>query len=393
MGWIVAKEMLDETQRNILSAIVGQNHNLFIHGPAGSGKSVVLVHALQDYLLNQPTSRLAIISYTLALIDLYKTGIKPELLKRVDFFTMEGFKKVTIGNQWDFFIIDEVQDSETEILDKLKLSGKKIITAGDFFQSIYENRCNISGIRELENLQELQLPVIYRNTKSIKAIAVLFAEFPDEYSAFEVSRTANDTSVQLAHFSSKLKESEYTWKQAKMLSEEGINSVIIFANHNEVLSFYSNVFELENKNPWVLVKNSYNHPHYGALNFYSQQMNLPIRYLGNGYGSLQKIYNENLVTVMTYHSAKGMDFDAVFLPSLTNQVDLWRNNPDIARRLFFVALTRSRQELYISYYGEPHEFIRRIPKNLLHTTNDPKTFSVNSGTNHNDVSFDDDVPF
>jgi superfamily I DNA/RNA helicase len=377
MGWMVAKNKLDETQRNIVSAMVGQNHNLFIHGPAGSGKSVILVHALQDYLINQPSSRLAIISYTWALIDLYKTGIEPELLKRVDFFTMEGFKKVTISNLWDFFIIDEVQDSEKEILDKLKLSGKKIITAGDFFQSIYQNKCDITGIRELGNIQEPKLQDIYRNTKSIKSIAVLFAEFPDEYSAFEVSRTANDTSVQLAHFSSKLKEAEYTWKQAKTSSEKGINSVIILANQEEVLSFYSAVFLLENQHPWSLVNNRYNKPDYDALNVYSKQRNLPIRYLGGGYGSLQNIYDENLVTVMTYHSSKGMDFDAVFLPSLTNQVRLWGNS-DIARRLFFVALTRSKQELYLSYYGDEHEFIRRIPKNLLHFVEDPDIFSFDS---------------
>ena len=36
MGWMVGKEKLDESQRNIVKAIVGQNHNLFIHGPAGS---------------------------------------------------------------------------------------------------------------------------------------------------------------------------------------------------------------------------------------------------------------------------------------------------------------------------------------------------------------------
>lgn len=384
MGWMIAKETLDETQRNIISAIVGQNNNLFIHGSAGSGKSVILVHALQDYLRNQPSSKLAIVSYTHALIALYKTGVEPELLKRIDFFTMEHFKYITVvATRWDFIVIDEIQDSEPEILEKLKLLGKKIITAGDFFQSIYENRCNIEGIRELGDIQEPKLQVIYRNTKSIKSIAVYFAEFPDEYREYAVSRTANDTSVQLAHFSSWSKEIEYTWKQAKMLSEKGKNSVIILANHEEVLSFYTAVFLLENKIPWVVVKNRFNRPAYGELNIYSYENNLPIRYLGNGYGVLQRIYDENLVTVMTYHSAKGLDFDAVFLPGLTDQVDLWRGNPDIARRLFFVALTRSKDQLYISYHGEPHEFIKRIPENLLHTVNDPKTFSV-------DATVDDD---
>lgn len=380
MSWMITKEKLDETQRNIVSAITGQNHNLFIHGPAGSGKSVILVHALQDYLTRNKSSKLAIISFTLALIDLYKTGINSELLRRIDFFTMEKFKQNDTQDKYDFLIIDEVQDSEVAVLDKLKLSRKKIITAGDFFQSIYPNKCNITEIRNLGNIQEPKLQDIYRNTKTIKAIAAFFAEFPDEYRAFEVSRTANDTSVQLAHFSSKLREVEYTWKQAKFLSERGLNSVVILPNQEEIFNFYSSVFLLENKQPWSLVYNNFNKPHYGALNLHSQKNNLPIRYLGNGYGDLQKIYDENLVTVMTYHSAKGMDFDAVFLPGLTNQVRLW-GNPDIARRLFFVALTRSRQELYISYYGEAHEFVRRIPEELLHTISNP---TASSDINHDD---------
>ncbi len=386
MGWMIAKDKLDETQRNTVLAITGQNHNLFIHGPAGSGKSVVLVHALQDYLLNQPTSRLAIVSYTHALIALYKTGVEPELLKRIDFFTMERFKYITVATRWDFIVIDEIQDSKPEILEKLKLFGKKIITAGDFFQSIYENKCNITGIRELGDMQEPKLPDIYRNTKSIKSIAVYFAEFPDEYREYAVLRTAN-TSVQLAHFSSRSKEIEYTWKQAKMLSENGKNSVIILANHEEVLSFYEAVFLLENKKPWILVNNEFGKPAYSELNIYSQRNKLPICYLGNSYGVLQRIYDENLVTVMTYHSAKGLDFDAVFLPGLTNQVDLWRDNPDIARRLFFVALTRSKDQLYISYHGEPHEFIKRIPENLLHTVNDPQTFSVDATVDDDEILF------
>lgn len=380
MSWMITKEKLDETQRNIVSAITGQNHNLFIHGPAGSGKSVILVHALQDYLTRNRSSRLAIISFTLALLDLYKTGIHPDLLHRIDFFTMEGFKQTNINHDHDFLIIDEVQDSEMIVLDKLQQSGRKIITTGDFFQSIYLNKCNITDIRNIDNMQEPKLQSIYRNTKTIRSVASFFAEFPDEYRSFEVSRTANDTSVQLAHFSSKVREVEYTWKQAKFLSERGLNAVIILPNQKEIFNFCSAVLLLERKNLWPLDYNKYNRPNYDSLNSHFKKNGLPIRYLGNGYGGLKNIYDENLVTVMNYHSAKGMDFDAVFLPGLTNKIQLW-GNPDIARRLFFVALTRSRQELYISYYNEPHEFIRKIPEKLLHITSNP---IASSDINHDE---------
>ena len=49
---------------------------------------------------------------------------------------------------------------------------------------------------------------------------------------------------------------------------------------------------------------------------------------------------------MTYHSAKGIDFDKVFLP-FKNQVP--DSMSDIEKTLLMVAMTRSRQDLYISY--------------------------------------------
>ena len=49
---------------------------------------------------------------------------------------------------------------------------------------------------------------------------------------------------------------------------------------------------------------------------------------------------------MTYHSAKGIDFDKVFMP-FKNQVP--DSMSEIEKTLLMVAMTRSRQDLYISY--------------------------------------------
>jgi DNA helicase-2/ATP-dependent DNA helicase PcrA len=75
-----------------------------------------------------------------------------------------------------------------------------------------------------------------------------------------------------------------------------------------------------------------------------------------------------MVYLMTYHSAKGLDFANVFLPHLTADVSLeaMKNASDNQeRRLFFVATTRARERLYLSYHNESHRFIGDIPKNLL----------------------------
>jgi DNA helicase-2/ATP-dependent DNA helicase PcrA len=78
---------------------------------------------------------------------------------------------------------------------------------------------------------------------------------------------------------------------------------------------------------------------------------------------------------MTYHSAKGLDFPFVFLPHLTRTTGLnaFKGGSDLEeRRLFFVAATRARERLYLSYHGSPHRFIDEIPEELLKGFRKPK---------------------
>ena len=87
------------------------------------------------------------------------------------------------------------------------------------------------------------------------------------------------------------------------------------------------------------------------------------------------------ISLMTVHAAKGLEFDAVFVvgmeqglfPSLRNDE---ARDPEEERRLFYVALTRARKHLFLSYayartkYGTregalPSEFLSDIDARLL----------------------------
>jgi superfamily I DNA/RNA helicase len=70
-------------------------------------------------------------------------------------------------------------------------------------------------------------------------------------------------------------------------------------------------------------------------------------YVGNNYGSLTVADRDNKVIVMTYHSAKGLDFDYVYLP-MANDGMFIHSNID---SLLLVALSRSKAGLFISYTG------------------------------------------
>lgn len=93
--------------------------------------------------------------------------------------------------------------------------------------------------------------------------------------------------------------------------------------------------------------------------------------------------NKDAINIMTMHSSKGLEFDTVFLTGISDGLVPHRmsyNSPEEIeeeRRLFYVAMTRAKKNLYItySYYqtdsrGVPHKsrmspFIKEIPKQYL----------------------------
>ena len=61
---------------------------------------------------------------------------------------------------------------------------------------------------------------------------------------------------------------------------------------------------------------------------------------------------------MTYHRAKGLEFDAVFLPRLLDgelpyRARASKADPGEERRLLYVGITRARDHLFLSWPGEP----------------------------------------
>lgn len=94
--------------------------------------------------------------------------------------------------------------------------------------------------------------------------------------------------------------------------------------------------------------------------------------------------NEDAVTLMTLHSAKGLEFDVVFLVGMeegifphTNSM-LEEDGLDEERRLCYVGITRAKERLFITnakrrmLYGKetaniPSRFIGEIDKKLIHT--------------------------
>jgi DNA helicase-2/ATP-dependent DNA helicase PcrA len=71
------------------------------------------------------------------------------------------------------------------------------------------------------------------------------------------------------------------------------------------------------------------------------------------------------VHLLTLHRAKGLEFDAIFLPRLTEKElpsKQARSDEELAeeRRLLYVGLTRARRELWLTWSGKPSRFLREL---------------------------------
>ena len=100
--------------------------------------------------------------------------------------------------------------------------------------------------------------------------------------------------------------------------------------------------------------------------------------------------NSPKVTLMTVHAAKGLEFDAVFICGMENELFPNANaihNPremEEERRLFYVAITRARKHCFVSYaekrfkfgsidYCMPSPFIKEIDTKYISGTGDSTT--------------------
>ena len=75
------------------------------------------------------------------------------------------------------------------------------------------------------------------------------------------------------------------------------------------------------------------------------------------------------VRLMTLHACKGLEFPVVFLAGLNSgdlPLEREKSPTDVEeeRRLFFVGMTRAREELIVSYGGQPSAFVDELPESI-----------------------------
>jgi hypothetical protein len=364
MSWFIPYNQLDTEQLEFLQQ-VGNNRsdNYWLKGYAGSGKSVLLIHCLLKEKERNPASRVIIVLYTHALIDMIKTGI-PAQYSHTPVVTYYQFS--TMNGTWDLVLVDEVQDLPEHIVRDVQSKGTRVIVAGDVNQSIYDDVCPTQQIERILASQSFALGIIHRISRRIRQIAQFFCADRAGFNASSIGGMVERIPT-LVHATTKTEETKWLLMAAKQYAEAGYAPAILIPRHEYIFEFLQSILHNEGK---PAIPNEYagrGRANYDYINDHLSANGIKFQYLGNGSGSFEHASSRHLVTVMTYHSAKGLDFKAVFVPYLTPSLEIWRDDENRSKTLFFVAVTRSREQLFLSYHGNAkHKYLNQIPNTDFH---------------------------
>ena len=360
MQWMVPEEKLGSDQIEVIKEIekIG-NKTIWIKGHAGSGKSVVLIQSIKDYLANNPDAKVCIVVFTRALVDLITVGLKqvPQLQsKNVPVYTIYQLYPKIMNNQilpFDAIFCDEVQDLPITFIVSMKKACRHLVIAGDASQSIYTDVPNfITPSASVEDIKtqiapvEKQLNTIYRLSKDI--VTMLRNVFPELLDDL-IHINKENTQIKLFKSDSIRNEIVFNWKDANSTKNKRPEDTVavLISGREAIADFANEVLDIEGKELWPRELDGDGALNFGSMNIHLKKQNVPLMYLGNRHGSLELADKENKIIIMTYHSSKGLDFNYVYLPLVNQDMYIHENK----NALLLVALSRSKGGLTITYTG------------------------------------------
>lgn len=381
MEWKPKDLNLDESQRviikeciNAIEARSGVHKIPWVSGFAGNGKSVVLVHTMEQLADLKPDASIAFVTYTHALKDLVRHSLLPRHRNRIQVQTHTNF--ISGRLHFDYVFLDEVQDISEKHLEKIKGLSGFLVLAGDFAQSIYpaNQPISLNDLKQLFKVQEHRLLKMFRLTKRLAEMVMKLLP-SGLFTQGEPSLRAEEVPPRLFAFADTDDEYTWVWNEACLYAKTRNPAVILFPFRKDIENFLNFVGNHEGIGN-APSRGSYRRGQpssdpYEAINNFFKEGNLEtlVQVLGSGSGSeaLEAASSRKVVFVMTYHSVKGLDFDTVFVPALDFGKKLYPGmealsmDPNLENKLLFVALTRSRKNLFMSFSGtKPHKLIQSL---------------------------------
>ena len=266
--------------------------------------------------------------------------------------------QTSVGRKWvgrlRYIFVDEFQDinaSQWKMISHMLHPNARLVVVGDDCQNIYtwrgsDVRFILELQKEVKHLVDDQLFINYRSSDSIIQVANgVMKNIPTL--PWKTSMRSHRERFEKPHihfFYRVIDETSWIVKDIiKKIENNPKISIAIISRMNQDLYRFEEEFVLKG-------------------------LSYCLHDIGTSIENSSKRSNIDLLTV---HSSKGLEWDVVYLVHCNDDIFPSSKNKDEIvneRRLFYVAVTRAREELYFSYTNDERclsRFIREVPNTLL----------------------------
>ena len=336
----VREEELDDYQVKIINKRT--DSSFIVKGCAGSGKSILALWKAKQ--IQENGNSFLFVIFTKALKQYMKDGINqiglsPNNVENYNqcFFWSKDGDTWTQGNwkkgTYDYLIVDEAQDFSKEDVLTFKSKAKKaLLLYGDSAQQLYKFFTNKTAI-------------------SMDDIAYI-TKFPTEQLVFnhrlpkKIARLAERINVENDDLENRCR------KEGTELPK-----ILKYPNLNAELDAIAEIIKNRRfEDVGILLRNNKD---VKTVADYLTRKGLNVEAKVND--NVELDFNSSNPKIMTYHSSKGLQFEAVFLPECTVS-----GNDD--RNPLYVAITRTYQSLYIMHSGNLSSFFDAVPTDLYESS-------------------------
>ena len=250
---------------------------------------------------------------------IYEDEMKSSNLLDYDDLIIKATKVVNKFYKYKYIIVDEFQDTSLirfNLINKLrKLNNAKFFAVGDDYQAIYHfSGCSTSlfwNIKDyIPNIKILKLKNVYRNSQELIDICARFISKNSQQIKKELLSQKHNNPIKIIYYINPYKAFNKLYKKITKISDD----VLVLGRNNNDIKYFS-------KDPKI--------------------------------------------PFLTVHSAKGLEADNVIIINLTNSTFGFPNKLDNnyllemlhpsdksylfaeERRLFYVALTRTKNQVYL----------------------------------------------